>query len=71
MALYSVLVPFAGHIRVEVEADSEKAAIEAAMNSEDLNLDNVQDWEAFESLNDGNVCFCPQPWDVEATVEDE
>jgi hypothetical protein len=69
MAKYSVLIPIAGHIRVEVEADSEDAAIEAALESDDLHLDNTEDWQAIEAFSQGNVCFCPRPWNAEATLE--
>jgi hypothetical protein len=71
MAKYSVLIPIAGHIRVEVEADSEEAAIQAALESDDTHLGNIDDWQAVESFMEGNVSYCPRPWQAEATLEDE
>jgi len=72
MAKFSVLIPFAGSICIEVEADNEEAAIEAAFNSEDLTLDNVESWEALREFITGNVCHCPSPWEAEATpIEDD
>lgn len=68
MATYSVLIPMAGHICVEVEADSEEAAIEAAFESDDLTLKNVTEWEVLKQFNRGNVCYCPSPWDAEAEL---
>jgi nicotinate-nucleotide pyrophosphorylase len=71
MARYLVEIPIAGHITVEVEADSEKDAIAAAWESEDLTLDNCENWEALEHFTQGNVCYCPQPWATTATKESE
>ena len=63
---YSVMVPIAGHIEVVVEAESEEAAIAAAMDSDDLNLSNIVNWEALDRFTGGNVCYCPHPWEAEA-----
>jgi hypothetical protein len=41
MASYEVCIPITGIIWVTVEADNEKAAIEAALSSEDLIRDNI------------------------------
>ena len=51
-----------------VEADSEEEAIEKAI--ETVHLDDVENWEALKEFNMGNVCFCPRPWEAEATCED-
>lgn len=66
MRLYSVTVPIAGHAFVEVEAESEESAKEKAFNS--VLLTDIKSWEPLEKFNQGNVCFCPDPWEVE--VED-
>ena len=57
---YEVCVPFTGKIWVTVEADSEKDAIEAAFESEQLNLDNVEEWEAHKIICEGNVLHASQ-----------
>lgn len=71
MAKYGVLAPIAGHIYVEVDADSEKAAIAAAFESEDLTISNIEGWEALTEFNRGNVCYCPSPWEADATLIDD
>jgi hypothetical protein len=65
MKSYSVMLPIAGHIIVEVEAENEKAAIEAALNSDQLTVDKIEDWEALRKFHSGNVCHCPSPWEAE------
>lgn len=69
MPEFNVLVPFAGHIAVTVEAESEDEAIIAAMDA--ATLDNVESWEVLERFNRGNVCYCPSPWEAEAEMQDE
>lgn len=64
--LFYVTIPIAGHAFKEIEAVSEEAAIEEAFNT--VTLDDVDDWEAPERFNQGNVCYCPSPWEVD--VED-
>ena len=64
MPTYSVMVPIAGHIIVDVEADNEDDAKEKALLSDDLDLKNVHEWEALEKFNSGNVCHCPSPWEI-------
>ena len=72
MPTYSVLVPIAGHVEVIVEADSKEEAHEAALTSDDLELKNVVDWESLHRFTRGNVCYCPSPWEIEATlIEDD
>lgn len=62
MTRRNVTIPIAGHAYVEVEANNEKAAIEAAL--EKATLRDVEDWEPLERFNKGNICYCPQPWDA-------
>lgn len=69
MKTYTVKVPIAGHIIVNVEAESEEDAARKAMESDDLTLDNLDSWEALEQFNAGNVCYCPHPWEVEAELD--
>jgi hypothetical protein len=64
MAEYNVTIPIAGHVYKTVEADSEEAAIEKAM--EELTVADIGDWEPLMQFNRGNVCYCPSPWEAEA-----
>ena len=66
---YGVTLPIAGHAFVEVEAESEEAAIEAALNT--VTSKHLESWEALEQFNEGNVCYCPSPWEAEAVEHDE
>lgn len=73
--LYGVTLPVTGKAYIEVEAASEEEAIEKALDSTDLTIENIQEWEAVERINEGNVCYAMHPWDAEAEdlgeVEDE
>jgi hypothetical protein len=63
---YSVAVPISGVIYVTVEADSEEEAIELALMSSDINVDNIKTWDAHRHLVQGNVCYADL---AEATAE--
>lgn len=69
MKKWSVAVPISGVIHVEVEAEAEEEAMEAAFNSEDLTLDNIEEWEAHRKIVQGNVCYALQ-WEIEVTEID-
>lgn len=58
MPKYGVRLPVSGHIYVEVEADNEKAAIDAAL---DLSHDtkDIEEWEVEKRVCYGNVCGHP------------
>ena len=60
---FQVTIPFAGHMVIDVEAESEEAAIETALN--EVTLDHIDSWEPLERFNQGNVCYCPHPWEAE------
>ena len=62
--LYEVTMPIAGHVRFEVEAESQEEAIEKAheMESEDGDVS----WDFLEQFHQGSVCYCPRPWKVTA-----
>jgi hypothetical protein len=66
MKRYSVDVPISGYINIEVEADTEEDAIRTALESDDLKIDNVVEWEAHEKICEGNVCNAIF-WEAEAT----
>lgn len=55
MKTYTVAVPMTGVIYVNVEADTDAEAIEKALQSEDLKLDNVEEWEYHKKVVQGNV----------------
>ncbi|AGH31861.1 hypothetical protein VPIG_00003 [Vibrio phage PWH3a-P1] len=57
MKNYEVLVPITGYIIVEVEADNEKEAIEKAFESDELNIDNINEWDTHEAIVQGNVFY--------------
>lgn len=52
---YEVLIPITGFISVTVEAEDEDAAINAALESDDLVLENIEEWEAHKAICSGNV----------------
>lgn len=60
---YQVTIPFAGHMVIEIEAESKEAALEKAL--EEVTADNIETWEPLERFNEGNVCYCPHPWEAE------
>lgn len=64
---YAVTLPIAGHAYVVVEADDEKSAIAKA--HEDVTLNHIESWAALDQFNQGNICYCPQPWEAEAADE--
>ena len=69
MVKYTVTIPIAGHAVVKVEADSRAEAIEAAI--ENVTIDDIDGWEAIEQFHQGNVCYCPHPWEAEVEGLDD
>ena len=65
---YTVIVPIAGHICVSVEAKNEDEAKEKAFDA-DICPENIEDLETLDTFIKGNVCYCPQPWEVEVIEE--
>ena len=64
MSRWRVTMPVAGSIIVEVEADSEEAAYDAAYEQADVQLSCRDDTEAGElevmkRLVSGNACYAP------------
>ena len=64
--IYGVTVPIAGHAYIEVEASSEEEAQEMAFQN--VEVRDMQEWDALKQFIRGNVCYCPAPWEVE--IED-
>lgn len=56
---YGVTLPVTGLIYVEVEADDEKSAIEAALGADGLTNSMIEEWEAHREVNRGNVWHGP------------
>lgn len=54
MKRYTVQVPIVAVCYVDVEAESEEEAINNALNSEDLSLENVEEWDAYRIIVEGN-----------------
>jgi hypothetical protein len=69
MKTYYVTLPIAGHAFITVEAESEDAAIDAALN--EVTIEHLESWEAIPHFNQGNVCYCPRPWDATAECDDD
>lgn len=66
---YWVQVPIAGHLSASVEASSEEEAKRLAMEL-DIDDPNVDvSWEMLDKFHQGNVCFCPSPWEIEVGEE--
>lgn len=57
MKLYTVKVPIVAVCYIEVEAETEEEAIEKAFESDDLKLENVNEWEPLEHITQGNVIY--------------
>ena len=57
MKKYTVKVPIVAVCYVEVEAENEQEAIDMAFESDDLKLENVDEWEALEHIVEGNVVY--------------
>jgi hypothetical protein len=64
MKTFNVTIPIAGHVSFEIEAETKEAAIKAACDADPI--EGEVTWEMLESFNQGNVCFCPSPWEVTA-----
>lgn len=64
MNSWTVTLPVTAIAVLEVEAETEEAAIEKAL--EEVTIDHLESWEAVEAINQGNVCYAMHPWDAEA-----
>ena len=60
MATYTVAVPMTGVIYVQVQAESEEEALGKALDSEQLTLENLEEWEAHKQITRGNVLYAIQ-----------
>jgi hypothetical protein len=48
---------------MKVEAETKEEAREKAFNN--ASLDDLDDWETLDSVNTGNVCHFPTPWEID------
>lgn len=67
MRTWGVTVPVAGHAYIVVDALDEESAIDTAM--ENIQLQHLDSWEAVHRFQQGNVSYCPHPWEAEAVDE--
>ena len=65
---YSVTIPIAGHVIVAVEAENREEAETIAFD--EATLYDIEDWELLKQFNQGNVCYCPSPWEIQVFCED-
>lgn len=70
MPRYAVTLPLTGSITVEVEADNESDAIEAALGSPSIRAENIDEWSVHRYAVRGNVYYgeCSR---AEATLLDD
>ena len=64
MATYTVSIPIAGAIHIQVEAKSVAEAKEKAWDEINLSSKPVEEigeieWEFFDAITEGNVCHAP------------
>ncbi len=57
---FDVCIPITGTIWVTVEAENEEDAIEKAFMSDDLKLQNIEEWECHKEICSGNVLHASQ-----------
>lgn len=69
MRSYCVTLPVTGIAVIDVEAETEEEAIEKAL--QDVTSAHLEQWEAVERINAGNVCYAMHPWTAEADDQGE
>ena len=65
MPKFLVVIPIAGHVTYEIEADSEDDAIDIAMEKDPNDGGDVA-YDMLLKFNTGSVCHCPSPWEATA-----
>lgn len=53
---YSVCLPISGYVAVQVEAEDEESAIEAAMK-EDVGALDIEEWQTHKKIVEGNFFY--------------
>jgi hypothetical protein len=71
MAKFDVYLPIAGYVHKEIEANSEKEAIDLALE-EGYTEEEIVECDSYEKLVEGNVCYVNiyEAW-AEEIKEDE
>jgi len=69
MPEWEVIVPIAGYAIVRVEADSKEAAIDAAFKN-GVGMEDIEMWDAYEHICEGNI-FYPDENDAVAMMVEE
>lgn len=54
---YDVSLPITGILLVTVEAESEDDAIRKAFESDQLIIDNIEEWDVHEKIVEGNILY--------------
>ena len=67
MGTWNVTLPISGVIYTTVKADSEKEAIDKALEGE-YTYEDIETWETHKHIVQGNVCYAVQ-WSAEAEEE--
>ena len=70
---YWVTVPFAGYILIKINADSEKTAIDKALQADvyidllgdDSDVVELEEFELYRRIVQGNIVY-PSVWEAEA-----
>lgn len=76
MKVWNITMPFAGSVIFQVEAENEAEAREKALQA-DAHIDlkvggeraDIQEWTFLEAYHEGNVCYCPHPWEMEVEID--
>ena len=55
MNIYGVSIPIAGFAYIEVEAETEEAAIAEAF--EKITIDHIEEWDCHKAITKGNVFY--------------
>jgi hypothetical protein len=55
MPIYAVRLPITGVLEINIEAEDEESAIEKALQSDDLNVDYITEWDAVREIVRGNL----------------
>lgn len=69
MATWTVRLPITGYAVLDVEADDEATAIDAALDK--VTIEDIDSWEAVERIIEGNVLYAQHPWEAEAERHDD
>lgn len=54
MKRYTVQIPIVAVCYVEIKAENAEEALEKAFDSKDLSLENVEEWDAYRIIVEGN-----------------